>query len=126
VQLHNLTALVVAATTFLSRSAQSLAPVVGTMLISQYCGGARVFNDDAADVADAAAVGDSAAATQLSATGDDDDGSGAALRATIFRLLVATPFLCGAVQLLAWRRFKLHGAPLRRIKRALRARSHAV
>jgi hypothetical protein len=96
------------------------------MLISQYCGGARVFNDDAADVADAAAVGDSAAATQLSETGDDDDddGSGAAVRATIFRVLVATPFLCGAVQLLVWRRFKLHGAPLRRIKRALRARSH--
>ena len=81
---------------------QTLAPLVGTWLISQQVSG-YIFSSDA--------LFDTEHTQTQSADVDQD-----ALRHALFILLVYVPIACSVIQLYCWSKFSLHGGYLKQVQ----------
>lgn len=101
---HPASALLFGMSSLLSKPGQTLAPLLGTLLLSVYTG-RDVFQSD---VRDSISIG-------VKKTVDNGEES-KHYREACFSILILVPVFCACVQLLAWSRFTLKGAKLQAVK----------
>ncbi|EDQ92401.1 uncharacterized protein MONBRDRAFT_13785 [Monosiga brevicollis MX1] len=96
----SIAALIFGTANFLSKPGQTLAPIVGTMMIDEQVEGGLFHQHQHQQ--------------QQQAAGDANQDQ---LRAVLLQMLWMVPVGCAAIQLLAWSRFTLHGPRLQAVRR---------
>lgn len=102
---HPVSALLFGMSSLLSKPGQTLAPLLGTVMLSAYTG-KDIFKSGSTE----------GISTSMKKAYQSDESYSQVYREACFTILVIVPIVCACTQLIAWSRFSLRGSRLQRIK----------